>query len=79
MSETQQHHTEKAPLSVLLFGNLMLCQDCNHILEFDEAGHDGEYSCRCGGDYCGCNDCSNEAEKALQEQDKQRKGLTAST
>lgn len=35
----------------------MLCQDCLRVVPFDLAGHQNDYSCECGGDWCGCEFC----------------------
>lgn len=47
-------------------GELMVCQDCLDVRNFDPDGHNGAYHCQCGGDYCGCTDCS--ADGALIKQ-----------
>jgi hypothetical protein len=41
---------------------LMLCQDCRRTAPFDAAGHNEEYSCACGGQWCGCTARAAEAE-----------------
>lgn len=35
----------------------MLCQDCLRVLPFEQAGHEGQYNCICGGEWCGCKAC----------------------
>ena len=50
---------------------LMLCQDCLAISPCTEAGHLGEEHCKCGGDWCGCDDCAAYAAK-LQQNHEQR-------
>lgn len=42
---------------LLTFIDQMLCQHCGLLLPYDAAGHDGEYQCDCGGDFCGCPYC----------------------
>jgi hypothetical protein len=46
-----------------LHGDYMLCQDCLRWSRFSLLGHNGEKSCQCGGDFCGCPHCSDDAEK----------------
>ncbi|MDH2198747.1 hypothetical protein [Ectopseudomonas oleovorans] len=37
----------------------VLCQDCGHAEPYSDAKHLGSETCpKCGGDFCGCNDCS---------------------
>lgn len=36
---------------------LMVCTHCDLALPYDARGHDGHYSCECGGDFCGCPFC----------------------
>lgn len=39
--------------------NEMIYQDCLRVVDFDQEGHEGEYSCVCGGDFCGCEYCQD--------------------
>jgi len=41
----------------MIMNREMLCQDCLRVLPFDQAGHDEDYFCRCGGQWCGCKGC----------------------
>lgn len=41
------------------FPSLMLCQDCLQVRPYSESAHFGEWSCECGGDFCGCNSCND--------------------
>lgn len=45
--------------SIQLTDAYVLCQDCGHAEPYSDAKHLGSETCpKCGGDFCGCNDCS---------------------
>ena len=46
--------------------DLMLCQDCLATAPFTMRGHLGETRCGCGGEYCGCEGCAEQAAKLRQ-------------
>lgn len=39
----------------------MLCQDCLRVRPFNQAGHDGDEPCECGGSFCACLTCKHTA------------------
>jgi len=39
----------------------VLCQNCLRVLPYSDVLHQTEGSCVCGGDMCGCHDCSRTA------------------
>lgn len=39
----------------------VLCQDCLRVRPYSEEYHQNILSCSCGGDMCGCHDCSRTA------------------
>ena len=41
----------------------MLCQNCLRVSDYDPAGHNEEYFCKCGGQWCGCDSCNDTAEQ----------------
>lgn len=37
----------------------VLCGDCLRVREFSESRHKGEELCECGGEFCGCEECTD--------------------
>jgi hypothetical protein len=53
----------------LLTDGYVLCQDCGHVEPYTADRHQNRENCSaCGGDFCGCNACSELARLALQFQ-----------
>lgn len=46
-----------------MFGKYVLCQDCLKVKPFSVARHNSDELCECGGDFCGCEDCNDDALK----------------
>ena len=44
----------------------MLCQDCHNVADFNQLAHEGRMTCRCGGEWCGCDSCNAEAWKLVK-------------
>lgn len=44
---------------------VMICQDCLRIAPFDLAGHQEDYYCTCGGQWCGCPGCNVDAKRLI--------------
>lgn len=44
-------------------GPFVLCQDCLAVADYTDARHLNEEKCACGGDFCGCNTCNDDAER----------------
>ncbi|MGF1702510.1 hypothetical protein L4D09_19635 [Photobacterium makurazakiensis] len=42
--------------------NLVLCQDCLAVKSFTAARHNADEQCKCGGDFCGCDHCQEQAK-----------------
>jgi len=50
----------------------VVCQDCGHVDTYTLARHQGQERCtQCGGEYCGCNCCSETGRITIQLQLKQ--------
>lgn len=43
----------------------MLCQKCLAVADYDDAGHGEEYFCECGGQWCGCDSCHEQADNLI--------------
>jgi len=52
---------------------LMLCQDCGAVAPFDLDGHQEKYLCKCGGQWCGCDACAQEAEELTAARERQER------
>ena len=46
---------------------IVSCCDCSAIAEFTAAKHNEEEFCKCGGQWCGCGGCQDEAKKLFDE------------
>lgn len=44
-------------------GPLVLCQDCLAVASYTEARHVGDEKCTCGGEFCGCASCNQDASR----------------
>lgn len=47
--------------------DIVLCCSCLAIAEFTIAKHNEEEFCKCGGQWCGCSFCQDEAKKLFNE------------
>lgn len=44
-----------------LNAEFVLCQDCLAVESFSDEKHQGKVLCKCGGDFCGCAGCEDDA------------------
>ena len=73
MNELEHQQISASDEPVAELPDLMLCQDCLATAPFTMPGHMGETRCGCGGEYCGCAGCAEEAAK-LRQMHEQREG-----
>lgn len=45
--------------------DIVLCQDCLAVDDFSQQKHEGAVLCKCGGEFCGCEDCVQHAERIM--------------
>ena len=43
----------------------VLCQDCEQVLPYTLERHQEKELCACGGQFCGCTECSRQAEERV--------------
>ncbi len=44
----------------------VLCQDCLKVSIFSVARHNEDELCACGGQYCGCSGCDQQAREIVE-------------
>jgi len=45
----------------------VLCQDCLKAKPYTDKRHDSEEQCECGGDFCGCDSCNQDADRLIRQ------------
>ena len=44
----------------------ILCMACLGVEKFTDEKHEGNVNCHCGGEFCGCSGCEDEAIEIYQ-------------
>ncbi len=45
----------------------VLCQDCLKVKPYTDKRHDSDEQCECGGDFCGCDSCNQDANRLIRQ------------
>ena len=63
-------------LSVIRISFFVVCQDCLRLSIYSREKHGEQEFCQCGGQWCGCENCNEQALMLLRgERDKNKLGL----
>lgn len=71
-----QEQTSPNRLSVIRISFFVLCQDCLRLSIYSREKHCEQEFCQCGGQWCGCENCNEQALMLLRgERDQNKLGL----